>query len=76
MWLTYEYATRRFTSGCTIATSAPLAQNAAQEISGSVLLTRRGYGHTSYGTSACAGAAIEAYFLELTVPANGTVCNS
>ena len=53
-----------------------LAQNAAQEISGSVLLTRRGYGHTSYGTSACAGAAIEAYFLELTVPANGTVCNS
>ena len=53
-----------------------LAQNAAQQISGSVLLTRRGYGHTSFGTSACAGAAIEAYFLELTVPANGTVCSS
>ena len=53
-----------------------LAVNVAQEISGSVLLTRRGYGHTSYGTSACAGAAIEAYFLELTVPANGTVCDS
>ena len=53
-----------------------LAVNAAQQISGSVLLTRRGYGHTSYGTSACAGAAIEAYFLQLTVPANGTVCNS
>jgi len=53
-----------------------LAQNAMQLISGSVLLTRRGYGHTSYGTSKCAGAAIDAYFLELTVPANGTVCNS
>src|SRR6266851_874340 len=53
-----------------------LAQNVAQQISGSVLLTRRGYGHTSYGTSACAGVVIEAYFLELTVPANGTVCNS
>ncbi len=53
-----------------------LAQNVTQEISGSVLLTRRGYGHTSYGTSACASAAIDAYFLELTVPAGGTVCQS
>jgi len=53
-----------------------LGVSVAQEIPGSVLLTRRGYGHTSYGTSACAGAAIEAYFLQLTVPANGTVCNS
>ena len=53
-----------------------LAKNVAQQISGSVLLTRRGYGHTSFGTSVCAGAAIEAYFLQLTVPANGTVCSS
>lgn len=52
------------------------AQAANQEISGSVLLTRRGYGHTSYAASTCAQAAEDAYLLELTLPAAGTVCTS
>src|SRR5206468_10843026 len=43
-----------------------LGQNAAQEVSGSALLTRRRYGHTAYGTSAPARAAPGAYCLELT----------
>jgi pimeloyl-ACP methyl ester carboxylesterase len=52
------------------------AQSANQEIAGSVLLTRRGYGHTSYEASACAQAAEDAYLIDLTLPPVGTVCSS
>lgn len=48
----------------------------SKQISGSVLLTRNGNGHTAYGTSACATQATDAYLIELTVPAAGTVCSN
>ena len=52
------------------------AQGAAKEMAGSVLLTRRGYGHTSYGASSCAQAATDAYLLDLKLPAAGTICTT
>jgi hypothetical protein len=39
-----------------------------------VLLTRQGNGHVSYDKSSCAKALIDAYLIDLTVPAAGTVC--
>ncbi len=41
---------------------------------GSRLLTVHGWGHTSIFLSACADAAVTAYLLNLTLPAQGTVC--
>ena len=52
------------------------AQSVNRQISRSVLLTRQGNGHTSYDSSACAKAAEDAYLIDLTVPAAGTVCSS
>jgi pimeloyl-ACP methyl ester carboxylesterase len=46
------------------------------QISGSVLLTRQGNGHTSYDSSACSHAAEDAYLIALTIPAPGTTCSS
>jgi len=56
------------------ATPYAQAQSVSRQISGSVLLTRRGNGHTSYDASACAHAAEDAYLISLTLPAPGTVC--
>src|SRR5438105_1154756 len=47
-----------------------------KQIDGSILLTRRGNGHTSYDSSACAHAAEDAYLIDLKLPAGGTVCSS
>lgn len=52
------------------------AQSVNRQISASVLLTRQGNGHTSYGSSACSHAAEDAYLIDLTLPAAGTVCSS
>ena len=52
------------------------AKSVNQQIAGSVLLTRRGNGHTSYDASPCAHAAEDAYLIDLTVPAGGTICPS
>jgi pimeloyl-ACP methyl ester carboxylesterase len=52
------------------------AQAVSRQISGSVLLTRSGNGHTSFGSSSCAQDAESAYLINLTVPAPGTVCAS
>jgi len=57
------------------ATPYAWAQAVHQQIAGSVLLTRQGNGHTSYGASACVDAAENAYLISLTIPAEGTVCN-
>jgi len=56
------------------ATPYAWAQAAHQQIAGSVLLTRRGDGHVSYDKSRCAQAAEDAYLINLTLPADGTVC--
>jgi len=58
------------------ATPYAWSQSVNRQISGSVLLTRRGNGHTSYDSSACAHAAEDAYLIDLTLPAAGTVCTS
>ena len=52
------------------------AQSVNRQLAGSVLLTRRGNGHTSYDSSACAHAAMDDYLINLTLPAPGTVCSS
>lgn len=52
------------------------AQSVNRQISGSVLLTRQGNGHTSYDSSTCAHQVEDAYLIGLTVPAAGTVCSS
>jgi pimeloyl-ACP methyl ester carboxylesterase len=46
-----------------------------KQITGSVLLTRNGNGHTAYGSSQCASQAEDAYLLNLTVPPAGTTCD-
>ena len=57
------------------ATPYAWAQSVNRQLAGSVLLTRRGNGHTSYDSSACAHAAIDDYLINLTLPASGTVCS-
>jgi pimeloyl-ACP methyl ester carboxylesterase len=56
------------------ATPYAWAQAVNQQLSGSVLLTRHGNGHTSYNASACAQQLIDAYLIDLSLPAVGTVC--
>jgi len=57
------------------ATQYAEAQSVNKLIDGSILLTRSGNGHTSYDSSACAHAAEDAYLIDLTLPAAGTVCS-
>lgn len=56
------------------ATPIEWAKSVNQQIAGSVLLTRDGYGHISYDESTCAQNAEVAYLEHLTMPAQGTVC--
>ena len=49
---------------------------AHKQLAGSVLLTRNGNGHGSYGVSICATIAEINYLLDLKLPAEGTVCAS
>jgi pimeloyl-ACP methyl ester carboxylesterase len=56
------------------ATPYAWAKAANQQIAGSVLLTRDGNGHVSYDKSACAKQLIDAYLIDLSLPADGTVC--
>jgi pimeloyl-ACP methyl ester carboxylesterase len=56
------------------ATPYAWAQSVNQQLASSVLLTREGNGHVSYDKSSCAKAAINAYLIDLTLPAAGTVC--
>ncbi len=47
-----------------------------RQIAGSRLLTRSGYGFLSYFNSMCMRLAVSAYLTQLTLPADGTVCES
>ena len=49
---------------------------AHKQLAGSVLVTRTGNGHGSYGVSVCATIAEINYLISLTLPAEGTVCNT
>jgi acetyl esterase/lipase len=54
----------------------PLAQSQqlADALESGVLLVREGEGHTAYGEDKCIDDAVDAYILDLTVPADGTRC--
>jgi len=58
------------------ATPYAEAQAVNKQISGSVLLTRQGNGHTSYDSSDCSHNAEDSYLIDLTLPAAGTICSS
>lgn len=58
------------------ATPYSEAKSVNQRLAGSVLLTRTGNGHTSYASSQCSASATDAYLIDLTLPAAGTVCAS
>lgn len=58
------------------ATPYASAEAVNKGLAGSVLLTRRGYGHGSYDLSECVRQAADAYLIDLTLPAVGTVCQS
>jgi pimeloyl-ACP methyl ester carboxylesterase len=57
------------------ATPFAWAQAAHSQMAGSVLVTRTGNGHGSYGVSVCATLAELRYLINLTVPPDGTVCS-
>jgi pimeloyl-ACP methyl ester carboxylesterase len=57
------------------ATPYAWAQSLSSELSSGVLLTWEGEGHTAYTRgSTCIDQAVEAYFIDLTVPAEGKRC--
>jgi pimeloyl-ACP methyl ester carboxylesterase len=56
------------------ATPYSWAVSLHQQLTSSVLLTRSGNGHTSYSASVCSQQAEDAYLINLTLPAEGTVC--
>jgi pimeloyl-ACP methyl ester carboxylesterase len=57
------------------ATPYAWAESLASELSSGVLLTWEGEGHTAYTRgSRCIDAAVESYFIDLTVPAAGKRC--
>ena len=64
--------------GATHDPATPYAWSVAlqQQIAGSVLLTRDGYGHTSYGFSDCVQTAVNAYLVDRNVPDAGATCAS
>ena len=56
------------------ATPYPWSQSLHNQIKGSVLLTREGFGHTSYDDSTCVQGLVDAYLVAVTVPADGSSC--
>jgi pimeloyl-ACP methyl ester carboxylesterase len=57
------------------ATPYAWAKAVHSQLAGSVLLTRTGNGHGSYGVNVCATIAEITYLFNLTLPADGTVCS-
>lgn len=56
------------------ATPYAWSQTMQKQIQGSVLLTRDGYGHTSYDNSQCIRGHVDSYLTNLTVPPSGVTC--
>ena len=56
------------------ATNYEEAVSSAKLLPNSRLLSSTNWGHTAYGTSACATTAIDNYLLKATLPAKGKVC--
>lgn len=57
------------------ATPFAWAQSVAEAFDQAVLLTRNGTGHVAYFSSSCVRGAVDAYLVNLTPPAPGTVCS-
>ncbi|GAB4079745.1 alpha/beta hydrolase [Modestobacter muralis] len=55
-------------------TPLPGAQDMAADLTSGALLTWAGNGHTAYPKTDCVTAAVNAYLIDLVVPAEGTVC--
>ncbi len=47
----------------------------SRQLTSSVLITRRGEGHTGYASSACVSLAANAYLVDLKVPKAGLTCS-
>jgi hypothetical protein len=62
--------------GTTGDPATPYAWSVAlsRQLSSSILVTRRGEGHTGYAYSACVQKAANAYLVALTVPKSGLTC--
>jgi hypothetical protein len=56
------------------ATPFTWAESLNRQLTGSVLITHKGEGHTGYRDSACVRQKVDAYLINLTVPAAGTTC--
>jgi pimeloyl-ACP methyl ester carboxylesterase len=56
------------------ATNYEEAVSSSKLLPNSRLLSSTNFGHTAYGTSACATTAIDTYLLKGTLPAKGKVC--
>jgi pimeloyl-ACP methyl ester carboxylesterase len=57
------------------ATPLAWAQALAQQLTSATLLVHQGEGHTAYGSgNVCIDDAVDAYLVELQLPAPGTVC--
>lgn len=56
------------------ATNYRGAVKAASLLPGARLLSSNNWGHTAYGTSACATRAVDAYLLQRKLPARGKTC--
>ncbi|MGK5169466.1 alpha/beta hydrolase [Geodermatophilus sp. CPCC 205761] len=55
-------------------TPLPGAVDLAEDLESAVLLTWQGQGHTAYPKTDCVNGAVNAYLIDLTVPAEGTTC--
>lgn len=56
------------------ATPYRWAESLAKQLDSGTLLTYEGEGHTAYGDNACVNQAVEAYFLDGTLPHTGMRC--
>jgi hypothetical protein len=58
------------------ATPYEWAVSVHEKMENSVLLTYRGLGHTAYTRNSCINDAVNAYLVELKLPAEGTTCGN
>jgi hypothetical protein len=58
------------------ATPYQQAASVASTLQQGRLLTYRGTGHSAYGKSRCVDNAEAAFFVDLTLPDDGTICSS
>ena len=64
--------------GATLDASTPYAWSSriASQIQGSRFIKRIGYGHVSYDKSRCVQQKVDNYLISLTLPANGSTCQT